>query len=308
MDSSLLSKPMLKPIFATLISGCVVAAIAGPPTIGTATSPGDFRVDGATVRGNSTIFDGNTVETASARSVLELNGAQITLSPESRAKVYQDRTVLEQGTSVVRADKHLVEAGTLRISPTAKFSTVQIENKGARQVMVMARAGSAEVRNGSGLLVAKLDAGMAMMFDAAASGNGAARVSGVLKKKEDGKFEVTDNTTHISYELQGDVNLSKYEGQTIEITGSSIPGAGNEIHVTSVKSVKNASSTTNTGNSGSTGTTPSGTGAAGAAGAGAGTHIGAGTIAIIGGVAAGGTMGGLAAAGTFSSGPTASRR
>src|ERR1041385_7505440 len=127
MEFRLTEQTMFKPIFATLISGCLAAVTAAPPSVGTVTSPGDFRVDGATVRGNSTVFDGNTIETSASRSLVALNGAQITLSPESRAKIYRDRTVLEQGTEVVQTDGHVIEAGTLRIAATGKAALLQVE-------------------------------------------------------------------------------------------------------------------------------------------------------------------------------------
>src|SRR5262249_22220072 len=60
--------------------------LAAPPAIGVATSSGSFQVNHAQVSGNSTVFDGASVETTEATSRVRLNGgAWIELAPESKA-------------------------------------------------------------------------------------------------------------------------------------------------------------------------------------------------------------------------------
>lgn len=51
-----------------LISGCLQVMIGAPREIGTVRSLGEFRVDGAAIRGNGTLFDGDVIETAFMRS------------------------------------------------------------------------------------------------------------------------------------------------------------------------------------------------------------------------------------------------
>jgi hypothetical protein len=298
----------LKPLISMLVSGCLLAVTAAPASIGTIKSPGDFRVDGSTIIGNGTVFNGNLIETKAARSIIELNGAQITLSPESRVKIFSDHTILENGTGVVRdADKHVIEAATLRISPATKDSVLQIEMTSLKRVSVSARNGSAEVRNASGLLVASLRSGMALAFDPQAAASTAVKMAGTLESRG-GSFFLTDATSNIVVELRG-ANLAKFAGKKVEVTGSTIAGAAvaagaaQAVQVTEMKAIgENLTKAAAAG---------AGAAAAGAAGAGAGAAAGIGvgaTVAIVGGVAVAGTVGGLAAVGTFKNSVTASRQ
>jgi len=247
---------------------------AASDSIGVVRSNGGFLVDGSAIRGNATLFEGNVIETTATRSVLQLGGVQITVGPESRVKVFRD---------------HL-EAGALRIAPTAKDSDLQVQTPGKR-VDIAARAGSAEVRNSAGTLVAIVSPGNALTFEPQAAASTEFKMTGALQQK-DGKFLLTDCTSKVTVELVGS-DLAQYAGKTVEVTGSSIPGAPaatGTSHVVRVVTIKRASA---------------GCPAAAAAGAAGGLSKGA-TIAIIGGVAVGGTVGGLAAAGTFSSTPSVS--
>jgi hypothetical protein len=288
---------MYKRLIMLLMSGCLVTVGAAPPSIGIVKSAGDFRIDGSTIRGNSTVFDGNLIETTSATSVVQLTGIQLTLSPESRAKVYRDHIVLELGTGLVRdAEKHIIEAASLRISSASPGSLLQVEIAGTHHVAVAARSGSVEVRNRAGVLIASIGAGMALAFDPQAGAATAAKMTGVLVSK-DGTFFVTDVTTNVTAEVHG-TDLAKFAGKKVDITGSIIPnatpavGASQVVQVTGIMDAVTAAA----GAAGAAG--------AGAAGAGAAGGIGAlATVAIVGGVAVGGTVLGLGAAGTFSSAP-----
>jgi hypothetical protein len=270
--------------FLAALAGLVFVAVGAPASIGFIKSTGEFRVDGSTIRQNSTVFDGNLVETTAARSVIELASIEIALSPDSRAKVFRDRTVLEKGTGVVKeAGNHVIEADTLRILPSAKDSVVQVDIVSPTSVTVSARSGAAEVRNASGVLVASVLPGMALAFDSQAGAATAFDVTGVEKLK-DGKYFLTDDTTHVTVQLEG-ADLEKYVGKCVEVTGSIIPGAtlaspaSQLIQVATIKA----------------GSCRKGAAAVPAGG----LSIGA-KVAIIGGVAAAGTVAGLAAAGTFS--------
>lgn len=240
------------------------------------------------IRGNSTVFEGNLIETTSARSVVQLGEVQVTLLPDSRAKVYRDRTILEKGSSIVReSDNHMIEAATLQIAPT-KDAVVQVEMTGPSTVSVFARNGAAQVRNSTGVLVASLRTGMAVAFTPQAGAAASVKMTGVVQS-QDGKFYLTDNTTKVKVELRGQ-NLKQYVGKTVTVSGSSIPGAaasGGATQVVQVASVAAVAAAI-------------GAAGAGAAAAGAAAGIGTGaTVAIVGGVAAAATVGGLAAAGAL---------
>ena len=80
-----------------------VAALAAP-AIGIVTASGHFNVEGSQVWGNATLFDGTTIETSSASSDLALrNGVKVQLAAGSRARIWQNRLVLEKGVAQLAA-------------------------------------------------------------------------------------------------------------------------------------------------------------------------------------------------------------
>jgi hypothetical protein len=262
--------------------------MASPPSIGVIQSPGDFQVDGSTVRGNATLFEGSTIQTAAAQSRIKLSsGAEIVLQPSSRVQVYQDHTVLQQGAqSVKNGQKHLIEAATLRISATDNHAVAEIVTKDSNHVSIAALQGLVDVRNGAGVLVATVRPGMALAFTTQAGGaSTATSMKGCLVKKGD-KYFLTDDTTGVTVELQG-LGLAGNVGHQVSITGSMIPvrhsGTGRfaDGQVVTVDSV------------GAKFCGPAGAAVSG----GMSTGI---IVAIVGGVVVGGTLIGLAASGAFS--------
>jgi hypothetical protein len=319
---------MLKHVLSLLAAGSLLAISAASPSIGFVKSGGEFRVDGSAVRGNGTVFEGALVETSSARSVIQLTGAQIILSPDSRVRVYRDRTVLEKGSSLVKdVDRHVIEAATLHIAPTARDSVVQIDIMSPSHVRVAASGGAAEVRNSSGILTASLRPGMALAFEPQAAAAAAVKMTGVIESRN-GTYFLTDETTKVTIQLLEGAEVSKYVGKKVEVTGSSIPGAspaGGASQLVRAVTIKPVGGKGKAGAvaaagagagaaGGAAGSAAAGGGAAagaaaGAAGAGAAAGLsGAAVGAIVGGVAVGGTVGGLAASGTFSSDPSVSRQ
>jgi len=269
--------------------------LAAPPSIGFVKSTGEFRLDGSAIRGNSTLFEGSLVETAAARSTLQLAGVQITLAPESRARVFRDRTVLEKGSGTLKdAAAHVLEAQSLRIAPASRESVVQVDIAAPR-VSLVARAGSAQVRTASGMLVANVPTGVALAIDPQGGASTDVQLSGTLKEAG-GRYLLTDSITGITVELQG-AEVAKFAGKCVEVNGSSVPGAApapgasQVVHPVSLKAVSCSKPVA---------------GGAGSRGAAAGLSHGA-QAAIIGGVAVAGTLVGLAAAGTFSGGPALSQ-
>jgi hypothetical protein len=280
-------------LFSLLSCSGLVFLVAAPPSIGMIRSMGDFQVDGSTVRGNATIFEGSTVQTTAVASTIQLSsGTEIVLEPGSRVKLYRDKSILERGAQSIKNSRgHLIEAATLRISPADNSTVAEIRAQDSNRVSIAARMGSVDVRNGVGVLIASVRPGWALAFDTQA-GNAptASKVSGCLVKKGD-KYLLTDRTTHVTIELQGP-EVAKSAGHQVEITGSMVPsatpagGASQVVQIVSVDSVG----------------APCGGSAGGvAAGAGGGAALSTGAIvAIVGGVAAVAATVGLAAAGTFS--------
>jgi len=199
---------MSKSLGLFIVAGCIFSLSAASPSIGVIRSSGEFRVDGAAVRGNATLFEGSLVETAAARSMIRIDGAQITLLPQSRVTVFRDH----------------VQAGALRISSSAKGSVVEVQTAQSGRVDIAAATGVAEVRDSAGTLVAVVRPGLALDLNPPQGGaTSAFQATGVLESRN-GKFYLTDSTTHVTVELQG-TDLAKYVGKTVEVTGSTIPGA-----------------------------------------------------------------------------------
>jgi hypothetical protein len=278
-----------------LICGSIATLAASPPVIGVARSRGAFLINNASVPGTATLLDGTSVRTMELSSDVKLRtGERLTLGSQSVATIYQDRLVLESGTAEVdRLYGYRVEAGALRIGASISGSSVRVAVNGNKQVQVAAMTGAAEVRNAKGALVAQVLPGMALELQTA-EGN-ASDLTGVVTS-EHGKFYLTDEITNVRVELRG-ANLKQLLGKKAHVKGTTVPAS-----VAGDDAVFTVASATLVGVSAAAG---------GAAAAGAATTAGISSTAIglivVGGVAVG-TVGGLAAAGTFSSSnPTISR-
>jgi hypothetical protein len=93
---------VVRSVFLSLVlfSGVALAA----PAIGIVTASGHFSVEGSQVWGNATLFDGTMVETSSASSELALrSGVKVHLGAGSRARIWQNRLVLEKGAAQLAA-------------------------------------------------------------------------------------------------------------------------------------------------------------------------------------------------------------
>jgi hypothetical protein len=257
--------------------------------------------------GNGTVFEGNLVETAAARSVIQLAGSQMTLAPDSSARVYRDRIVLVKGSGSVKDSAHqVIEAATMRIVPSTQDSVVQIAIASPSRITVLARGGAAEVSNSSGVLTARLRPGMALAFNLQAAGDVSVKMTGVIQSSG-GLYFVTDETTQVTVQVLGSSEVSKYVGKRVEITGSSIfvanppAGASQLIRAITISPAANPIEA---------GAAAAGRGAGGGGATGGASAAGFSAVtigAIIGGVAIVGTVGGLAAAGTFGSDSSVSR-
>lgn len=264
---------------------------AAPPVIGTILAKGSFRLDGSTVKGNGTLFEGSLIETLQAGSSIQLSsGARLSLSAESRGKLYGDHIVLEKGESRLENGTgfRLVALG-LTIQPERGSSTGRVALDGNTKVRVTALTGSFRVLNTHGMLVASLAAGSALAFEPHPMDPNATRITGVLSR-QDGHFTITDEVTKVNVEVTGP-GLYAQVGRRLEINGSMDPTA---TPVSGTSQVVRAMQFQTPAPGGPSGTAPAG---AGGAGGGAATGISVGIIAVIAGVAAAAVIGGLAAAG-----------
>lgn len=274
------------------VCGSLVALSASPPVIGVAQSRGVFFLNNASVPGTGTILDGASVQTTTTSSDVSLkSGDRVTLASNSAAKVFQDRLVLENGMAELKhVSAYHIETGSLRIGTSGTGALVRVAVDKGNEVKVSAVAGAAEVRNGQGLLVARIFPGTLLQMKAVAATT--SKLTGAIESKG-GIFFLTDETTKVRVELRGS-NLKHLVGQRVQVTGTSASGETPAGDASQVILVTSSAQVTVLG----AGSTAAGGVAAGAAVA---TGIPATTVAIVGGVAAAGTVGGLAAAGTFSS-------
>jgi len=277
-------------------------AAATVPPIGTVVTAGAFRLNRATVRSNGTLFEGAMVETGAAPARMDLiSGARLEVESESTVRVFGGRLVLERGaTQLARAagfaTGFLVEARGLTIQPDASAATTRIVLIGERRIEVSALAGSIQVFNSGGLLVAKIASGKALALEPHWM-PGRARMTGRLVT-QGSHYLLTDETTNITVEVSGSAltksDLSRSLGQRVEVTGSGYRGTA--VEVAQVTPAPPAAGTAPAGGA-PTGTAPAGAGGAG--GAASGAAISATMIAVIGGVAAAAVVGGLAASGSL---------
>jgi len=325
----------LKPFICLILMGCVGTLVGSVSSVGIVKSIGEFRVDGSTIRGNSTVFEGNLIETAAARSTVQLGGAQITLLPNSSARVYRDHTVLESGSELMRnGENRTIQAATLQIASAEKDGVVLVAMGGPKTVQVFASSGAVQVRTAAGFLVANLSPGTKLAFAPQAGAATAMQMMGVLEFAN-GRFFLTDVTSKTRAELRGP-DLVKFAGKSVQVTGSAILGAATtggasqvvqvvKIELLSAEKAKAAGLPVGAGAgaagaaagagaagaaagagaagaaAGAAGAAAGAAGAAGAAAAGAAAAgatiagVGITTAAVVGAVAVGATVGGLAA-------------
>jgi hypothetical protein len=228
----------LESAIALLTCGCMVAVAASPSSIGVVVTSGQAQVDGAVVRGNSTLFPGSLVRSGTATSDLMLpGGSNLLLQPNSGVKVYREYAVLEHGAAVQRGSNTLVADG-LKVSSLSPQGAVFVAIQDGSRLSVAAQGGAAEVRNAAGDLVARLEPGKALNFaiqsatqttpSPATTGQSSPpsgeqlTLHGIVRKDHPGRyghFLLTDIPSKVTYELQGP-GLDDLVGASVEVTGT----------------------------------------------------------------------------------------
>jgi hypothetical protein len=179
---------------------------------------GTIRLNHSSIWGNATLFEGTTVETTEASGNLALtNGVRMQLGAQSRASVFENRVVLEKGsTQVANRDGYLVEALGLKIASDAG-ARMKVALTSGGHIEVAALSGTTRVRGEGGVLLAAIPAGGGLTF---AFQGGAATVmrTGCLVYKSDHFLLQDDNTSEV-LELSGP-GLSANVGNHVDVTGS----------------------------------------------------------------------------------------
>lgn len=231
---------MLSKVQVALALVCLATyAAAGTTVLGTASARGPMRVDGYTVHGDATVFEGSVVETQDASAVLRVaHGVDITLSRSSRGTVYGDRFMLNHGkTEVADPGSFALEADGLRVTADQPHSVGIVALTAKHAVEVAALAGRFEVRDGRGILLSEVLPGKPLAFakQAQASANQSQipvaaqslSIAGLLSF-ENGHYYLT-SIYNRKYELIGNTEkLVKYLGDKVDVEGHfkpvSLPG------------------------------------------------------------------------------------
>jgi len=215
-------------------------------SIGTVSARGYLRVDGYTVWGNGTLFDGTAVETGQATATLRLdNGTEIELAINSHGVVYRDHLVLLQGRSQLKTlgAPFLLEADGLRVAPSAPNALGVVSLSPANTIDVAAITGEFRVVDDAGFSVAHVASGAAISFPAAQSAaapEGSSFIEAIgMVTDVNGYYYVT--TDHgVKYQLvTGETALKKFVGKIVVVSGflqaPPTPTGITELLVTSIE-------------------------------------------------------------------------
>jgi hypothetical protein len=214
---------------------------------------GQAQVDGAVVRGNSTIFQGNLVQAGQGTSDLMFpGGSNLLLQPGSAVRVFREYGVLDHGAAVQRGSNTLVADG-LKISSLSPQGAVFVAIQDGSRLSVAAQGGAAEVRNPAGDLMARLEPGKALSFAIQSGPEGPTglpqapptstttgqsptptgaqlTIHGILHTDHPGRYGhylLTDIPSKVTYELQGP-GLDDLVGASVEVTGTTFDTAAAE--------------------------------------------------------------------------------
>ena len=267
-----------------------VPAFAATPAIGVASAQRGVILDGTPVVGNSTVFDGSTIQTEGYSRVQLGSATRVDLGAGSRVKMFGNHLALESGMSEVQSQTgYEIEARGLKILGLNKDSIARVTIDADRRVGVTALSGPVNVTS-QGVLVARVFPSAPMSFLPQAAASDAFESTGCVLNKSGAAILVDDTGNQVS-ELRG-MNMTRAVGRKTRIHGtvdsSATPagGASRVVRVTEARALGTGSGCS--GLAAKLGATTT------AAGLGAAAGVGAGAAAA--GAAAGATAGAAAGA------------
>ncbi len=290
---------------AVVCAGFSLAAVPGfaaNQPIGVAMSEGTILVNDAQTPGNTTVFDGSTLQTQKSASQVRLkDGAQVRFESDSRGKLFRDHMDLQQGTAKI--EDYSAVANGLSVRAEGK-SSASVTMKG-KVVEVAALTGDVHVFNAAGMNVANLLPGRALdLLPQEAGASSPSTLTGCAVRTGNNSF-LTDESSNVTAELRGQ---NVRAGRRVQITGSLVPNATPDspaTQVLNVTSVKNVGGACKAGAAAAAGAGAAAAGAgAAAAGVGAGTAVGVSTGVVVGvsvAAVAGAAVGAAYGAGAFGS-------
>jgi len=209
---------IVKPILAGALLASTSFLSAATPGIGVVLSSGSVTVDNSVVAGNTTVFDGNTVQTGATSSRLQLNNGRLAqLGTDSSARVYSDHMILQKGFGQASGN-YGVEANSLKISGDS--AKVAIYGK---TVEVAALGTPVLVSSSTGVQIASLMPGKSLAFTPQDAGAMAPTTMTGVVRSVGGAYMLTDTTSNTTVQLMGG-GVEKYVKHMVRVTGT--PGSG----------------------------------------------------------------------------------
>jgi len=201
-----------------LVSCCSVTLLGAAGILGFVYANGTYRIDGSTVRGNATVFDGSILETQESPARLQFgDGTHLWLASGSSVKFSPQVTTLLRGLVQLQGgEDHALSAGAIKVTP-GPDSIVRIMLESSGGAVVMPLGGIAKVSNARGIPVGNLAAGQAVRFAAYEGAAAAVESSGCIERRSDG-FALTDSITNLTFQLEGR-DLDKAAGKHIHLLG-----------------------------------------------------------------------------------------
>ena len=164
------------------IALCAIStALQAAEVQGSLTVFGSVQVEGVAAPTGTTLFAGQTVSTArDSRALLTLaRGANISLSPSATVTVESSSVTLLAGSGSLKGGPGTVlMAGQLRLEPDSAHSVVTASLLEKGRVNVAVSSGGAVVTDPTGVTLAKLLPGQALLFGLSAQEQGRPRSGG----------------------------------------------------------------------------------------------------------------------------------
>ena len=314
-------KRLMITAFGMVLAGS--AAMAARAVIGLVADNTGVTIDNSRVAGGASLFDGSKVQSATYARFHLANGARLDLGNGASAQVYANRVALESGVGEVAGSSSFeIDARTLRIQSVGPTGIARVRMEADNRVSVTAVNGPVNVRNGVGVLVARVFPSVPMSFLPQGAASTAFEMTGCILQKGSAAL-LSDIAGNQIVEIRGK-DFRKAIGNQYRVMGTAVAGAtpaGGASQVINVSSATQtakggcgnvatkvgASATLAAASLGAAATTGGAVAAgavAGAAAGGAAAAAGISTTAlVVGGVAAAtaATVGGLAASGVIGS-------
>jgi hypothetical protein len=192
---------------------------AATQAIGVAMSEGTILVNNAQTPGNTTIFNGSTLQTQRAASQVRLkDGAQVNFNSDSRGTIFSDHVDLQQGSAKISSYSANAEGLSVRADGA---SSANVSVKG-NVIEVAALTGDVHVFNAAGMNVANLVPGRALDLRPSDSvANSPSSLTG-CPVKSGTNLLLTDEASVVTVQLQGGTLKA---GTRVQVTGSLVPNA-----------------------------------------------------------------------------------